>query len=471
MVAVPCYAPKRDGMSPKAKTETRILVADDQADVRHALKLALERAGYAVELAADPAAAEKAVHAGVDLALLDMNYSRDTTSGREGLALIKKARELDPDLPLVVMTAWGSVELAVAALKAGASDFIEKPWDNSRLLNIVRTQLEAIRARSETRRYRDIARIQRRDQGSSALIGESEAMRRVLDTCARVAGSDASVLITGENGVGKGLLADFLHRQSNRADGPFVSVNLGAIPESLFESEMFGHVRGAFTDASENRSGRFALADGGTLFLDEIGNLPEAHQAKLLRVLESGQFEAIGANKTQTVDVRVVTATNARLPEKVAHGSFRRDLFYRINTIEIEIPPLRDRGDDVLLLAEHFLGRFAHRHGRRLVFSEPSAKALKTHSWPGNVRELSHAVERAVLLCSEGHIEPEHLRLASFDHAGGLDFNRILPLEEAEALLIRNALDRFDGNAEQAAVALGISRSAMYRRMEKFGIR
>ncbi|MGY6554579.1 MAG: sigma-54-dependent transcriptional regulator [Wenzhouxiangella sp.] len=458
-------------MSPKAKTDTRILVADDQADVRHALKLALEQAGYAVALAADPVAAEKAVRAGVSLALLDMNYSRDTTSGREGLALIERARELDPDLPLVVMTAWGSVELAVAALKAGAADFIEKPWDNNRLLNIIRTQLDAVCARRETRRYRDIARIQRRDQGSPELIGESEAIRQVLDTCARVARSDASVLITGENGVGKGLLADFLHRQSNRADGPLVSVNLGAIPESLFESEMFGHVRGAFTDALETRSGRFALADGGTLFLDEIGNLPEAHQAKLLRVLESGQFEAIGANKTQTVDVRVVTATNANLPEKVAHGSFRRDLFYRINTIEIEIPPLRDRSDDVLLLAEHFLARFAHRHGRRLTFSEPSLKALKNHSWPGNVRELSHAVERAVLLCAEEHIEPEHLRLASFEHAGGLDFNRILPLEEAEALLIRNALDRFDGNAEQAAAALGISRSAMYRRMEKFGIR
>ncbi len=454
-----------------AAADTRILVADDQDDVRHALKLALGRAGYAVELAADPASAEKILASGISLALLDMNYSRDTTSGREGLALIEKARKLDPDLPLVVMTAWGSVELAVAALKAGAADFIEKPWDNNRLLNIVRTQIENASARKDGKRYRDIARLQRSDQGRTELIGESEAMARVLDTCRRVAGSDASILITGENGVGKGLLADFLHRQSDRADGPFVSVNLGAIPEALFESEMFGHVRGAFTDARESRTGRFSLADGGTLFLDEVGNLPEAHQAKLLRVLESGQFEAIGATRTQTVDVRIVTATNAKLLEKVAEGSFRRDLFYRINTIEIEIPPLRERGNDVLLLAEHFLNRFSQRHGRQLTFSTSSLKALQTHSWPGNVRELSHAVERAVLLCSDQRIEPDHLRLSSSDPVAGLNGNRIVPLEEAEALLIRNALDRFEGNAEKAAGALGISRSAMYRRMEKFGIR
>ncbi len=448
-----------------------ILVADDQADVRQALKLALERSGYRIKLAADPAAAQKAARCGIDLALLDMNYARDTTSGREGLELIKSLHELDPDMPLVAMTAWGSVDLAVAALKAGAADFIEKPWDNTRLLNIVRTQLETAKARSESRRYRSIARMQRRDQGAEKLIGESDAFGQVLETCRRVAGSDAAVLITGENGVGKGLLADYLHRHSARADGPFVSVNMGAIPESLFESEMFGHVRGAFTDAREARSGRFALADGGTLFLDEIGNLPEAHQAKLLRVLESGQFEAVGASRTQSVDVRVITATNARLAEKVADGGFRRDLYYRLNTIEIEIPPLRDRADDVLLLAEHFLDRFGQRHNRSLIFSEASLEALKSHPWPGNVRELSHAIERAVLLSGDERIEPDHLRLSALDGPSAPPFKRIMPLEQAEAMLIRNALDRFAGNAEKAAVALGISRSAIYRRMEKFHIR
>ena len=448
-----------------------ILVADDQADVRQALKLALERVGYTVRLAADPSAAEKAVREGIDLALLDMNYTRDTTSGREGLELIRSLHTPDPDLPLVAMTAWGSVDLAVAALKAGAADFIEKPWDNTRLLNIVRTQLATAQARSETRRYRSIARLQRRDQGSEQLIGESEAFGQVLETCRRVAASDASILISGENGVGKGLLADYLHQHSARTDGPFVSVNMGAIPESLFESEMFGHVRGAFTDASEARSGRFTLADGGTLFLDEIGNLPEAHQAKLLRVLESGQFEAVGASKTQSVDVRVITATNADLPAKVVDGSFRRDLYYRLNTIEVEIPPLRERGDDVLLLAEHFLDRFGRRHGRTMHLSESAAKALKTHSWPGNVRELSHALERAVLLSPGERIDPEHLRLTSPDGNAGSDLNRIIPLEQAEEMQIRTALDRFNGNTEQAADALGISRSALYRRMEKFGIR
>ena len=458
-------------MTESDKGNQRILVADDQADVQQALKLALKRAGYQVALASDPTTAEREARAGVDLALVDMNYSRDTTSGREGLSLIGTLRKLDPELPIVAMTAWGSIDLAVAALKAGAADFIEKPWDNARLLNIVRTHLEKARAHSESKRYRNIANIQRRDQLPATLIGESEAFHQVLETCRRVANSDASVLITGENGVGKGLLADYLHRHSARADGPFVSVNMGAIPEALFESEMFGHVRGAFTDAREMRSGRFALADGGTLFLDEIGNLPEGHQAKLLRVLESGQFEAVGASKTQSVDVRVIAATNARLQEKVAEGSFRRDLYYRLNTIEVEIPPLRRRGDDVLLLAEHFLDRYARKHGRQLSFSDASLIALQTHSWPGNVRELSHAVERAVLLSVGQRIEPDHLRLAAMESASNQDSGRILPLEEAEALMIRNALDRFNGNTEKAAAALGISRSAMYRRMEKFGIR
>ncbi len=458
-------------MTESDKGNQRILVADDQPDVQQALKLALKRAGYQVALASDPAEAESRARAGVDLALVDMNYSRDTTSGREGLTLINTLRKLDPELPIVAMTAWGSIDLAVAALKAGAADFIEKPWDNTRLLNIVRTHLDKARAHGESKRYRSIADMQRRDQLPSTLIGESEAFHQVLETCRRVANSDASVLITGENGVGKGLLADYLHRHSGRADGAFVSVNMGAIPEALFESEMFGHVRGAFTDAHEMRSGRFALADGGTLFLDEIGNLPEGHQAKLLRVLESGQFEAVGASKTQSVDVRVIAATNAKLQEKVAEGSFRRDLYYRLNTIEIEIPPLRRRGDRELLLADYFLDLYARRHDRQLVFSEASLMALKTHSWPGNVRELSHAVERAVLLSVGQCIEPEHLRLAAMESASSQDSERILPLEEAEAMMIRNALDRFDGNTEKAAAALGISRSAMYRRMEKFGIR
>ncbi len=454
----------------KANSHT-VLVADDQADVQQALKLALGQSGYEVVLASDPAAAEERARAGVDLALVDMNYSRDTTSGREGLALIETLGKLDPDLPIVAMTAWGSIDLAVAALKAGATDFIEKPWDNTRLLNTVRTHLDKAQAHSESKRYRSIASIQRRDQVPEKLIGESEPFKLMLETCRRVAGSDASVLITGENGVGKGLLADYLHRHSARADGAFVSVNMGAIPESLFESEMFGHVRGAFTDAHEMRSGRFTLADGGTLFLDEIGNLPEGHQAKLLRVLESGQFEAVGASRTQSVNVRVIAATNAKLQEKVSEGSFRRDLYYRLNTIEIEVPALRARGDDVLLLADFFLDRFARRHDRKLTFSKASLAALKAHPWPGNVRELSHAVERAVLLSVDSRIEPEHLRLAAMEDTSSSDFQRIVPLEEAEAMMIRNALKRFHGNTEKAAAALGISRSAIYRRMEKFGIR
>ncbi len=456
-------------METQPKSELQILVADDQADVRQALKLALGRAGFRVQLVPDPGGAEAAVRSGgVDLALVDLNYTRDTTSGREGLALIESLRALEPELPVVAMTAWGSVDLAVAALKSGAVDFVEKPWDNTRLVTVVRTQLEAVRVRAETRRYRTISRIQLEDRGQ--LVGESVAFLKMLEMVERVAASDATVLITGENGVGKGLVAEHLHRRSRRANGPFVSVNMGAIPESLFESEMFGHVRGAFTDAREARTGRFELADGGSLFLDEIGNLAEAHQAKLLRVLECGQFEPVGASHTRSVDVRVIAATNAALFAEVESGRFRRDLYYRLNTIEIRIPPLRERVGDVRILAEHFLSDHSRRHARPVRISAAGLDALENHHWPGNVRELSHAIERAVLLCPNDLIEPEHLQLSA-SAAGVLAAGRVMPLEQAEALLIRNALERYQGNARQAAAALGISRSAMYRRMEKFGIK
>ncbi len=454
-----------------SETETSILVADDQPEIRQALRLLLKREAWTVRVAESPEQALAELQGGaVDLALLDLNYRRDTTSGREGLELIEQVRKLDPDLPIVAMTAWGSVDIAVTALKNGASDFIEKPWDNARLMHVVQTQLEVARARRNERRYQAIAEIQRSSPEMQGFIAESDAMQRLMQAISRVAATDATVLVTGENGTGKGRVADLLHKLSARSDKAFVAVNMGSIPESLFESEMFGHQRGAFTDAREARAGRFELADGGTLFLDEIGNLPEAQQAKLLRVLECGEFERIGASRTQKVDVRVIAATNSDLASAVETGGFRRDLYFRLNTIELHVPPLRRRQQDILLLTEYFLDLHGRRYGRRLSLTDSACAALLAHRWPGNVRELSHLVERAVLLAQTDRLVAEDLGLDSRPREPVEGETRILALDEAERQLIRRALDHYDGQVEPAARALGLSRSAMYRRLQKHGI-
>ncbi|MCH8478951.1 MAG: sigma-54 dependent transcriptional regulator, partial [Wenzhouxiangella sp.] len=450
--------------------EASVLAVDDQLEIGQALKALLRRQGWQVSYASAPEQA-LAMLAEQDFALVlaDMNYSRDTTSGQEGLDLIAAVHDRLPDVPVVAMTAWGSVDLAVSALQAGAVDFVEKPWDNTRLVNIVRTQIERARARSNEQRFRELSRLQQGSQGQ--VIAESEAMRAILGMVERVAPTAATVLITGENGVGKEVIADLLHRHSKRADQPFVAVNMGSIPAELFESEMFGHERGAFTDAHQARAGRFELADGGTLFLDEIGNLPQAQQAKLLRVLESGAIERVGGSRERQVDVRVIAATNADLSGLVAEGQFRRDLYFRLNTIEIAIPPLRQRPEDIEPLARHFLNRHGARHGRQLALDEQALAALKQHRWPGNVRELSHVIERGVLLSRGGRLDPAVLGLAAREPPSGLGADTVMPLAEAEQLLIRNALARFNGDAEQAAAVLGLSRSAIYRRMQKYGIR
>ncbi|MDX1380958.1 MAG: sigma-54 dependent transcriptional regulator, partial [Xanthomonadales bacterium] len=348
-----------------------LLIADDQRDVREALRLLLADQGYTTALAASPREAVEAVRGGgIALALLDLNYTRDTTSGKEGLALLEELKGIDPDLPLVAMTAWGSVDLVVAAMQSGACDFIEKPWDNTRLVTVVRTHLERSDAARGARRYRALARLQREERSGGEIVAESPGMREVLELARRVAPSDAGVLITGENGTGKNLIAELIHRWSSRAVEPFVAVNMGSIPETLFESEMFGHMRGAFTDARESRSGRFELADGGTLFLDEVGNLPPPQQAKLLRVLESGRFERVGGSRTLTADVRVLTATNADLPAMIGEGKFRRDLYFRLNTVQIHIPPLRERAADIPALAQHFLEAQSRRQNREAAFSD-----------------------------------------------------------------------------------------------------
>jgi DNA-binding NtrC family response regulator len=448
----------------------RVLVVDDQPDVREALALLLGDEGFDVESAADPGQALQAVGArDFALVLFDMNYSRDTTSGREGLALLDQLRELDRGMPLVAMTAWGSIDLAVEAIKKGASDFLEKPWDNNRLLSIIRTQLELADAADRAERLSRASDLERADRLPDGIVAESAGMRRVLELARQVAASDASVLITGENGVGKGLIAEQIHRWSPLADEVFVSVNMGSIPESLFEAEMFGHARGAFTDAHESRPGRFELADGGTLFLDEVGNLPIAQQAKMLRVLETGQFERVGERRTRTSHVRIVAATNADLPAMVTEGQFRRDLYFRLNTIEIDVPPLSRRPEDVLPLAEHFLARFRRKYRREIGFSDDARGALAAHRWPGNVRELAHAIERAVLLSGDGsRIRPEHLMLQP-DHARH-DADLVQPLEALEREAIEQAVARYNGDVAEAARALGLSRSAMYRRLDKYDI-
>lgn len=450
-----------------------VLIADDQTEVRQALRLLLRSEGWRTLEAGSPQEVLELLDSSqsVKLVLMDLNYRRDTTSGREGVELVARIRELDSDVPLVAMTAWGSIEVAVAALKAGASDFVEKPWDNVRLLSVVGNQLERARAQRSERQYRALAEIQQQAAVPKGFIAHSPQMKQVLETVHKVADAMAPVLITGENGVGKGLVATMLHQQSCRSKGPLVEVNMGSIPEHLFESEMFGHVRGAFTDALKDRAGRFELADSGTLFLDEIGNLPEAQQAKLLRVLETGEFERVGGTRTLSSDVRVITATNVNLAERVAAGQFRQDLYYRLNTIEIHVPPLRERPSDILQMALHFLIRHGKRYGRRARLSAAAERALTNHNWPGNVRELSHTIERALLLGSGEWIEPDHLNIGPAAVAEDqISATAVIPLEKAEQLLIHNALARYDGNVERAADALGLSRSAMYRRMQKHDI-
>jgi DNA-binding NtrC family response regulator len=452
----------------------RVLIADDQPDVLEALRLLLKGEGFVVETASSPATTLRAIDAAeFDAALIDLNYTRDTTSGLEGLTLLGKLQALDPTLPVVVMTAWGSVESAVEAIQLGARDYVEKPWDNARLLATLRTHIELARALRATRR---LAADNQRLRGTDArptIVAESRAMRAVLAQLERVAPSDVNVLITGEHGTGKDVVARWIHAASPRADRPLVTVNAGGIADTLFESELFGHVKGAFTDAKSDRVGSFELADGGTLFLDEIANVSQRQQAKLLRVLESGDLQRVGSSRVRRVDVRVLAATNADLPREVAEGRFREDLLYRLNTVEIRLPPLRERRDDVPQLAALFLAEQATRYKKPAAALTPGAmRALLEHQWPGNVRELRHAVERAVLMASGASVTEDDLGLQSPRAAAPLagELPDDLTLEGAERLLIQRALARYAGNVSRAAEALGVSRSALYRRLQYYGL-
>jgi DNA-binding NtrC family response regulator len=457
------YATRSDVATP------RVLIADDQPDVLEALRLLLKGEGYRIDSAGSPAAILETVDSTeLDAVLMDLNYARDTTSGQEGLDLLSQIRGHDPTLPVVVMTAWSSVELAVEAMRRGARDFVQKPWENARLLTIVRTQVELARALRRQQRL-EAENRSLRPEVRPMLIAEAPSMRPVLELISRVGPSEANILITGENGTGKGTVAQALHSVSGRAGKGLVTVNAAGLSEGVFESELFGHVKGAFTDAKTDRVGRFELADGGTLFLDEIANVPLNLQPKLLRVLETGDFERVGSSRTRHVNVRIVSATNANLSEEVGSGRFRQDLLFRLNTIEISLPPLRERREDIPALAMHFLRQHTQRYRKTIGgFEQAALQALVDHPWPGNIRELDHAVERGVLMARTGTIRLADLGLRlDRDSSSRVED---MSLEEVEGFLIKKAMARFGGNVSQAAKTLGLSRSALYRRLQRYGL-
>jgi DNA-binding NtrC family response regulator len=453
------------------RQRAKILICDDQPEILDAIKLVCSAEGMQCSTVNSPdAVLPKLGEEEFDLLLMDMNYHQERTGGQEGLNLLRTVHQSDPSLPIVVMTAWGSIPLAVQAVQLGAKDFLQKPWENERLLSILRNQIELRDALKGKERLEAENSVLRSAQASTnEFVALSSGMQEVKRIIEQVAPSDANVLITGENGTGKGVVARMLHQLSGRSQQPLISVNMGGIPETLFESEMFGHVKGAFTDARADRAGRFELADGGTLFLDEIANLTGSQQAKILRVLETGEFERVGSSKTKQADVRILSATNADLLAEINAGRFREDLYFRLNTIQVHLPSLRERLDDIPALARFFLEELTARYRKKGTEISPEAlQALRRYPWPGNIRELRHVMERAVLLARSSTIQPTDLGLqAAATRANVLEE---MDLESMEAHLIKKALDRHNGNAVSAAKALGLSRSAFYRRLQKYQI-
>ncbi|MBN2234804.1 MAG: sigma-54-dependent Fis family transcriptional regulator [Opitutales bacterium] len=453
-----------------SKEAIRLLVADDDQGVLVSARMLFGDSGWKVDTVSSVTDAVRRVEAGeYDVALIDMNYTRNTTAGTEGLDLLAQLKNADPDLPVVVMTAWATVDLAVEALKMGARDFIQKPWSNDRVFQQVNKHALNTRVIRNERRLKEETRTARMDSLPGTIIGQSDAMRQVLDVVEQIAPSDAPVLLLGENGTGKSLLARWIHERSRRCSGPFVNVNIGGLAESLFESEVFGHVKGAFTDAKTDRVGRFELARGGTIFLDEIGNLGLAQQSRLLRLLETGEFERVGSSRTVKAEVRVVSATNAPLRDRVADKAFREDLFYRLNTVTIEMPPLRERREDIMPLAVHFLQKWVAKYRKAIEgFDRDAEQILMNYAWPGNIRELEHALERAVLLCKGKVIEKGNLMMEG-SASPAIDLES-MSVEDVERVLIGKALRRNGGNVSEAARQLGMSRATFYRRLQSYGL-
>lgn len=452
-----------------------ILIVDDDENVRLSLEFLLEEQGYNTLEADSPTQAAILLESqSVDLMLLDMNYAKDTTGGEEGLEFLNQLQQQNNQVPVIAMTAWASVNVVVPAMQNGASDFIEKPWDNNRLLQVIKQQLAMA---SLKQKNRQLQQNQRNDSTSGSFQWRSAVMQNLERQIERVANADAGVLLTGENGTGKSTIAGRIHQMSDRSEENLVVVNMGAIPSELFESEMFGHKRGAFTGANENRIGRFELADGGSLFLDEIAAIPQAQQAKLLRVLETGEFEQVGCSKTRRANVRMISASNADFERLIQDNQFRQDLYFRLNTIMLHVPPLRERSEDIIALAHHFLRQYGQKYRRNpLTISAAAQRVLQQYHWPGNVRECSHVMERAALLSPSDEITEQDLNLSVSATSDAVDTTQsttmpMMTLEEGERMLILQALEQSDNNTQNAATLLGITPSALYRRIDKYQIK
>lgn len=453
-------------MEPAVMAQPLILIIEDNREIRLSARFVLEDFSFTVADVASPAQAKQWLQQQrPDLILLDMNFERDTTSGQEGLNFLRWLQQQELDIPLVAMTAWSNTELVVSAMQLGAGDFIEKPWNNQRLRQVLQQQLQLQHLQRDKR-----ALQQRLENSAPELIWRSDAMHQLMQQLSAVAATEATILLTGENGTGKSQLAQWLHTHSTRAAQPFIAVNMGAIPESLFESELFGHKKGAFTDAKEQRIGRFELATHGSLFLDEIACIPLTQQTKLLRVLESGEYEMLGSSQTRRADVRIISATNSDFSQLIGAGLFRQDLYYRLNTLEFRIPALRERPEDIAPLAHFFMRKHGLRYRKpELTLSPCAVKLLTAYPWPGNVRELSHMMERAVLLVSGAELDASHFNLPVINPAAAQALPQI-KLDDAEVQLIQQALAHTQGNKQQAADLLGITKSSLYRRLEKYGV-
>lgn len=451
----------------------KILVIDDNKDILFTLKMLLRPLAESISTCSDPTEINRlASRNRYDVILLDMNFTADAVSGKEGFYWMERIREISPETVIILITAYSDTEKAVRAIKAGATDFIPKPWQNEKMLATVSSALELSFSRTTVKELKEQkSALTNINVPRTEIIGESPAIRTILETIDKLKETDANILLSGENGTGKDLVASMLHRKSPRNNEPFITIDLGSIPDELFESELFGYEKGAFTDALKDKPGRFEIASGGTLFLNEIGNLPLLLQAKLLTVIEQQKFCRLGSTKEKRIDVRLVSATNTDLYQAVQAGTFRQDLLYRLNTIEIRIPPLRERGNDLILLSDYFLKLYGKKYQKEISgISREALQLLKQYNWPGNIRELQHAIERAVILSEHSRLQYDDFMLRTTENKQGKAAKENYNLEEMEKETIRTVLHRCSGNLTQASELLGITRTSLYRRLEKYGI-